>query len=193
MILLQSTLQTIMLSTDSWLSQQLEAHKTPSVQYAFFDTARTIHFYKSGMSDVATGVPVRESTTYNLFSITKTFTALAVLQLAQEDKLDLQSPAARYLHTFPYGGDVTVHQLLSHTAGIPNPLPLRWTHLSTEHAGFDSDGFFRGVFSRNNALKSLPGARFRYSNRLVLLRAKGSHSCSRSAKDSRSVRGAPRR
>ena len=103
-------------------------------------------------------LPVRESTTYNLFSITKTFTALAVLQLAQEGKLDLQSPAASYLPDFPYGDDITVLQLLSHTAGIPNPMPLRWTHLASEHTTFDSDRFFRGIFSRNSALKSLPGS-----------------------------------
>jgi CubicO group peptidase (beta-lactamase class C family) len=153
-----------MKNVETWLSRQVEQHKTPSIQYAFFNSAETIYAYRFGWRDVAKQLPVQESTSYNLFSITKTFTALAVLQLAQDGKLDLQRPVTEYLPDFPYTNKITVHQLLTHTAGIPNPMPLRWTHLTNEHADFDADKFFKEIFRKKNRLKSAPGARFRYSN-----------------------------
>lgn len=60
-------------------------------------------------------------TLVNLFSCTKTFTAVAVLQLAAEGKLSLEAPVARYWPEFAANGKstITVRQLLNHQAGLP--------------------------------------------------------------------------
>lgn len=151
-------------SIHSLLQRDVESNKTPSVQYAFFDQNTIIYSFQNGLSDINQRKMVDAATTYNLFSITKTFTALAVLQLAQAGKVDLDAPMQKYLPWFPYGGQVTIEQVLQHVAGIPNPLPLRWTHLETEHKQFNRDLFFAGVFNKHDRLKFSPGVKFLYSN-----------------------------
>lgn len=76
----------------------------------------------SGTSDVQTGAPVREQGRFRVGSITKVFTAVMVLQLAQERRIDLDEPVQRYLPgvlpaDYP---PVPVYTLLDHTSGLPS-------------------------------------------------------------------------
>jgi D-alanyl-D-alanine carboxypeptidase len=153
-----------MKNINSFLKDQVDYQKTPSIQYAFFDQDSILFEGQYGWSNVKEKKLADSSTTYNLYSVTKTFTALAVLQLAQLGKIELAHPASMYLPEFPYGKDITIEQLLSHTGGIPNPLPLRWIHLANEHELFDRDMFFKEVFKNHSELQSQPGTKFKYSN-----------------------------
>jgi D-alanyl-D-alanine carboxypeptidase len=153
-----------MKNINSFLKSQVDNHQTPSIQYAFFDTDSIVYELRYGLKNIKSKVPVDSSTTYHLYSITKTFTALAVLQLVQSGRIELGNPVSRYLPEFPYGQKITVEQLLSHTSGIPNPLPLKWIHLPEEHSNFNRDRFFADVFKANPKLDFEPGAKFKYSN-----------------------------
>ncbi len=62
---------------------------------------------------------ITPSTSFHLASVSKPFTAMAVLKLWEEGKLNIDSPAANYLQGFPLK-DVTVRNLLNHRSGIPN-------------------------------------------------------------------------
>ncbi len=86
------------------------------------------------------------------------------MQLAQQKKIDINKPVIKYLPDFSYGAEITVKQLLNHTAGIPNPIPLSWIHLHSEHKTFNRNAFFKSIFERNSKLKSKPGEEFAYSN-----------------------------
>lgn len=147
-----------------FLTDQVERHQTPSVQYAFFDLERTQVEFRHGLKNIRLQQPVHALTTYHLFSITKTFTALAMLQLAEAGKIELKNPAVQYLPDFPYPDTITVEHLLNHTSGIPNPMPLRWIHAECEHTSFQHDAFFTDVFRQHAALSFTPGTRFQYSN-----------------------------
>lgn len=149
---------------NDFLKDQVDNHKTPSVQYAFFDTNETIFASRYGVKNVSSGEAVDSATTYHLYSVTKTFTALAVLQLVQAGKVRLSDRIIQYIADFPYDSAITVEQLLSHTSGIPNPMPLKWIHLASEHRDFNHDAFFRDIFSKHAKLAFQPGAKFRYSN-----------------------------
>jgi CubicO group peptidase (beta-lactamase class C family) len=107
---------------------------------------------------------VNDKTTYNAFSITKTFTALAILQLAEQKKIDIEQPVKRYLADFQYSRDITIRQLLSHSAGIPNPIPLNWIHLTGEQRSFDRNEFFKALFIKNKKIRFQPNQTFAYSN-----------------------------
>ena len=97
--------------------------------------------------------------------MTKTFTAVAVLQLVEQGKLGLDDDIDRYLPATPYGGQhITIRQLLDHTSGLPNPIPLRWAHLSEEDRGFDEDEALAQVVRDNPRLASELGQKFAYSN-----------------------------
>lgn len=82
----------------------------------------------AGMADNAGEEVWQQDTLVNLFSCTKTFTAVAALQLVAEGKLELDSPVARIWPEFAANGKqgITLRQLLSHQAGLPairEPLP----------------------------------------------------------------------
>lgn len=149
---------------NDFLKYQVDHGETPSVQYAFFDSDATIYELYYGLGNVKTKKPIDSSTAYHLYSVTKTFTALSVLQLAEKGRIDLYGKVANYVPDFPYSNNITVEQLLSHTAGIPNPMPLRWIHLLEEHQDFNRDTFFREIFRKHSGLVSKPGTQFRYSN-----------------------------
>jgi D-alanyl-D-alanine carboxypeptidase len=153
-----------MKNINSFLKDQVNYHQSPSVNYAFFDTDSIIYEMRDGLKNVRTNEPVDDKTTYHLYSVTKTFTALAVLQLAQSARLELSKPVCSYLPEFPYSKEITIQQLLSHTSGIPNPLPLKWIHLMEDHNGFNRDNFFSDVFKANSKLDFEPGTNFKYSN-----------------------------
>ena len=149
---------------DSILIRLIEKNKTPSLQYIIFDKDSIIHRFHSGFADIKRQKKADEFTTYHAYSVTKTFTALAILQLAEKGDLDINHSVNKYYPNFPYSSDITVRQLLTHTAGIPNPLPLSWIHLTSEHQSFDSHSFFENIFVRNNKVKSKPNEKFLYSN-----------------------------
>jgi len=82
-------------------------------------------FYGHGLADIASNSPVCEDTVFRIGSITKTFTAIAVLQLWEQGLVDLDVPANDYLRAYRLvpakaaHRPATVRQLLTHTAGLP--------------------------------------------------------------------------
>ncbi|MEN1972407.1 serine hydrolase domain-containing protein [Luteimonas sp. MJ204] len=72
-----------------------------------------------GLGDVAAGTPVTPATSFRLASVSKQFTAAAVLLLAEDGRLRLDDPVRRWLPALPASADgVTLHHLLSHTSGL---------------------------------------------------------------------------
>ncbi|HMS64524.1 MAG TPA: serine hydrolase domain-containing protein [Ignavibacteria bacterium] len=146
------------------LNKEIRDNKTPGVNYLVFNRDKLIYNFKGGFADVENNIKINDLTTFNAYSITKTFTALAVLQLAEKNELNIKDPAIKYLPEFPYQGEITIQQLLAHTAGIPNPVPLSWIHLTEDHQTFDRNKFFEKVMSKNNHVKTHPNEKFSYSN-----------------------------
>jgi CubicO group peptidase (beta-lactamase class C family) len=146
------------------LAQHITDRTTPGLQYLHFSPDSILFRYHAGLASVARGSAVSRHTRFNGFSVTKTITAVAVLQLVESGALELDQPARAYLPSFPYSGQITVRQLLTHSAGIPNPIPLRWMHLEAEHPNFDRDAFFSAEYARHPKVASAPNARFAYSN-----------------------------
>lgn len=137
----------------------------PGLQYVVVGPEGTLFDYAGGWADVGQRVPLTSGRTMMAFSMTKPVTAIAVLQLVEQGLLGLDDDIDRYLPQTPYRGQkITVRQLLAHTSGIPNPIPLRWTHLAQEDATFDEDAALADVLNANADLRSAPGERYAYSN-----------------------------
>jgi D-alanyl-D-alanine carboxypeptidase len=149
---------------DNILIKQVEENKTPSVQYAIFNKESVLYEFQLGLSDISNKQKADKNTTYNAYSVTKTFTALSILQLAEQRKLDTEHPVRKYLPEFPYSSEITIRQLLTHSAGIPNPIPLSWIHLAEESDTFDRNKFFSQIFTKYQKTKSRPNEKYAYSN-----------------------------
>lgn len=149
---------------DALLQHQIGARKTPGLYYAFFDAGRILHEFSGGEADLKNEIPVDAQTVFYGYSVTKTFTATAVLQLAEQGKLHLDDPVKKYLPSFVYGGEIRIRHLLAHSAGLPNPLPISWIHRAEDDAGFDGNAFFQNVFQKNPKARSKPNDKFAYTN-----------------------------
>jgi CubicO group peptidase (beta-lactamase class C family) len=150
--------------TEKILLDEILNNRSPSAQYILFNKDSVLKRFTLGMADIDLGIKVDEKTTYNVYSITKTFTALAILQLAQGNQLNLDDPVRKYLPGIPYDSEITIKHLLTHSAGIPNPIPLSWIHLAKEENSFDGDQFFEGIISKYNKTRFDPNQKFAYSN-----------------------------
>lgn len=74
-----------------------------------------------GLADVARGEPITETTAFDFASVSKQFTAIAVLRLAEDGALALTDPLSRHLPALPgWAASVTLDDLLHHTSGIPD-------------------------------------------------------------------------
>lgn len=153
-----------MTNAEQILNNEIENGKSPSIQYFFFDQHKIIDSIQKGFADIKGQIEVDSNTTYHALSVTKTFTALATLQLVERELLELEKPVIHYLPAFAYGNEITVKQLLNHTSGIPNPIPLAWIHLEIEHQSFERNSFFDLIIEKNKKVKSRPNEKFAYSN-----------------------------
>ena len=151
-------------AAEAFLNSLLDHRKTPGLQYVFADTDQVLFRFSGGYADINEKIPVGNDTTFNGYSITKTFTAAAVVKLAIEGKVDLDEPISTYVDDFPYKQSPTVRQTLQHIGGFPNPNPMPWIHLAEEHETFDSRAFIEKVVHENAELESEPGEKFAYSN-----------------------------
>ena len=109
-----------------------------------------------GLANMEWEIPNQVNTKFKIASITKQFTAMLILQLVAEKKLDLHKPISYYLPDYPKenGEQITIHQLLIHTSGITD-----MHHDEKKHRPKAMVDQFA-----NEPLQSTPGERFSYSN-----------------------------
>ena len=121
----------------------------------------------AGFADLRTGAPMTPDTACLWFSMTKIVTATAVMQLAERGALSLEDPVRTFVPGFPAPRsgwpEVTVRHLLSHSAGLANPIPVRWVHRAGE-PGRDPGEFATELLRRNRRLRFPAGSKAVYSN-----------------------------
>jgi len=139
--------------------------EVPGLQYIAVTADRVLFEYAGGWADIQGQKGMTLDTTLMAYSMTKTFTAVAILQLAEQGKLSLDDVIDRYLPNAAYHGHgITLRQLLNHTSGVPNPIPLRWVHLAAEDSSFDEAEALATVLRKNPDLAFEPGRKYAYSN-----------------------------
>ena len=143
--------------------RELSPPDGPGIQYIIVDKSNVIFEYSSGLSDVKSRTPLSLNHTMAAFSMTKTITAIAVLQLVEKQLIKLDDKVDGYIK-HPYSPDITIRQLLNHTSGIPNPIPLKWVHLADNNDKFSEDAALDHVLRENPKSDSAPGANYAYSN-----------------------------
>jgi CubicO group peptidase (beta-lactamase class C family) len=146
------------------LDAAVERGDTPGLQYVVVGPGGPLFDGAAGFADLSAGRPLEPGTTMMAYSMTKTFTAAAVLQLVERGALSLDAPVRSLLPDVPYDERLAVRHLLAQTSGIPNPVPLRWVHLPEEHAAYDERAMLARRLAENPRLGSAPGERYGYSN-----------------------------
>jgi CubicO group peptidase (beta-lactamase class C family) len=114
-----------------------------------------------GLADLEQGVPCRTNTNFRLASVTKQFTAMAVLILAERKKLSVNERLTDLLPEFPkWGEQITVRHLLTHTSGVIDYEDI--IPKGTELPVLDRDVL--RLLKNQKETYFAPGSKFRYSN-----------------------------
>ncbi|MBO7433133.1 MAG: beta-lactamase family protein [Salinivirgaceae bacterium] len=116
-----------------------------------------------GYSNIAKKLPNTDTTAFQLASVSKQFTAVAILQLYERGKLRLTDSVAKYLPSFPYP-DITIHQLLIHRSGLPNYHYLCDRKKMLDDPYFSNQQIVAELIEANAGRYFLPNRRFQYSN-----------------------------
>src|SRR5215510_3971163 len=137
---------------------ELEETKTPGAVVAIVQGDTIVYQKGFGVSNVETAQAVTPEMLFRIGSMTKMYTAAALVSLAEEGKIDLNAPIGKYLEGLPPRlGSVTAHQLMSHTAGLTDGAAMFGKHddgaLAEEVRGYKDSMFFTD-----------PGAVFSYAN-----------------------------
>jgi len=104
-------------NVDKLIQREMRERRIPGVQVAVVKDGKIVLSKAFGTAD--------DKTVFPIFSCTKAFTGVAVMQLVEEGKVDLSAPVSRYLDGLPPAWQqITIRQLLTHVSGLPNILNL---------------------------------------------------------------------
>ncbi|MFC2021321.1 serine hydrolase domain-containing protein [Chloroflexota bacterium] len=150
-----ANLQKVFEHIDQFAELWMKEFNIPGLAIAFTDREKLLRVSTYGFTDLANQAPVTPDTMFEIGSLGKPFTAIALLQLRDEGKLDLHEPVAQYLPWFRVQSEyppITVHHLMNHTAGI-----VRGTDLAPH-------GLYESWALRETRTTAPPGEYFSYSN-----------------------------
>jgi len=106
-------------SVDDYIRAQMVRRKIPGLALAVVQGGQVVKLAGYGLASVELEAPVTPDTVFELASVTKQFTATAIMQLAEEGKVGVDDPVAKYLPgTPPAWQAITIRHLLTHTAGL---------------------------------------------------------------------------
>jgi len=107
---------------ESFILDKMSLTGLPGLSIAIVEGDKVVYARGFGQRNIDSGLPATPGTVYSCGSVTKSFTALAILQLAEQNKLSLDDDISKYLdfHVKPKGKDILIKHLLSHSSGIPS-------------------------------------------------------------------------
>jgi CubicO group peptidase (beta-lactamase class C family) len=172
-----------------WLTRARRSEKIPGLAIGLIRDGRAVLSEGAGVRDRERDLPATPRTIFGLASITKSFTALTVLRLAEHGQLRVRDPVVRWLPEYrtpnrAWSRRTTLHHLLTHTSGLP-PLPsiyytasrsfaldlpydpavARRVGIDTERRPIDTyEGLLEYLATERYRPLGPPGARFSYSN-----------------------------
>lgn len=137
---------------------------SPGCALAIIKDDQIIYKRGYGMADLERGVPISPETVFHVGSISKQFTAMTILMLAQQGKLSVDDDIRKFIPEMPdYGTPVTVRQLLLHTSGLRDQQDLLWL-AGWRREDEQTEEDILGLVSRQKELNFKPGEEFGYSN-----------------------------
>ena len=153
-------------SVDDYVNSQMTARKLPGLSLAVVRNGRIVKATGYGVASLELRAPATAQTVYEIGSISKQFTADAILLLAEDGKLQLDDPIARYVGgTPPAWSAITIRRILTHTAGLPD--------FDTGNIGFSYRREYTAAefvaLMAGQPLTFAPGEQWNYTNAFPLL------------------------
>ena len=144
-----------------WLPTRVKLSDIPGLSIAIIYKGKVLYKNGFGYADVEKKIKAKEDTIYHIASISKTFTAVAILQLVEKGKIKLDDKVSKYIKWFKGKNksgdlkDITIRHLLSNTSGI-------WRDGNTPH--WVTGKFPKSLTLSKDSLIFKPSSEFKYSN-----------------------------
>ncbi|MEA4988073.1 MAG: serine hydrolase domain-containing protein [Anaerovorax sp.] len=152
---------------DHHLMKLTKDSNSPSLSVLIADHGKVVYKKSFGYANVEEKIPATPSTNYRLASVTKMFTAMCIILLKEQGRLDYEAPVHTILKDFPeYGKDITVRHLLTHTSGLKDyygePTELIGGGFTETNQLTDHDVY--EIVKRMDGTYFEPGKDFQYSD-----------------------------
>ena len=152
---------------DKLIAEQVADKRLPALSIALVDDQQIVWSKGYGFQDVAKKVPASAETVYRVGSVSKLFTDVAVMQLVEQGKLDLDAPVSQYISDFkpkmlPEHKPITLRMLMAHRSGLIREPPVG--------NYFDpSEPTLKKTVASLNGIDVVyaPGERIKYSNAAI--------------------------
>ncbi len=158
-------LESALPDADEIFKRFVAENKIPGMVWGVVIDGQLVHVGSTGVRDRATGDGVNAGTIFRIASMTKSFTALAILKLRDEGKLSLEDPVSKWIPEFAAielptrdSAPIKVRQLLSHNSGFPEDNPWADQQLAA------SDAEVTRWLKQGIPFSTPPGTRYEYSN-----------------------------
>ena len=135
------------------------ADDAPGIILSIAEGDEVLYQKAVGLMDVEAGIPRQVNETFDIASVSKEFTAVSILQLAERNALSLDDPLSKYFSDLPNGDEITLHHLLTHTHGLPQIMSAK-----TFDGTLPRDLEVSLGHIREQAPRFAPGERYDYGN-----------------------------
>ena len=113
---------------DAFIAREMKEKDLPAISIALVDDQTIVWSKGFGFADPEAKIPASADTVYRVGSISKLFTDIAIMQLAEKGEIDIDAPVTKYLPDFrpknSFGKAITLRQLMSHRSGLVRETPI---------------------------------------------------------------------
>jgi CubicO group peptidase (beta-lactamase class C family) len=108
-------------SVDLFINAMMKKKRIPGLQLAVIQHNKVVKNAAYGMANIEQNIPATSESVFSINSITKAFTGVAVMQLAEEGKLNISDPLAKHLDSLPPEWQkISIKDVMTHTSGLPD-------------------------------------------------------------------------
>lgn len=146
---------------DSAILTVFKDQEGPGAVFMVAQQGKIVYHKAFGKANLELEVDMNTESVFQLGSMTKQFTAIAVLMLEEQGKLHVTDPVSKYIPDYPAGDKITIHHLLTHTSGIKDFTKMKSL---SEIAQKEMTPKMMVDFFKNEAMDFAPGEKFVYNN-----------------------------
>jgi CubicO group peptidase (beta-lactamase class C family) len=146
---------------DSLIQTEFKDKNGPGGVFMVAKNGKTIYQKAFGKANLELDVNLTTESVFQIGSMTKQFTAIAVLMLEEQGKLNVQNTVSKYIPDYPAGDKITIHHLLTHTSGIKDFTKMKSIR---DIAQKEMTPKMMVDFFKNEPVDFAPGEKFDYNN-----------------------------
>ncbi|WP_309428083.1 serine hydrolase domain-containing protein [Chryseobacterium sp.] len=146
---------------DSIILTGFGSKNEPGGVFMVAKNGKTIYRKAFGKANLELNTDMTPDQVFQIGSMTKQFTAIAILMLEQQGKLNVNDPVSKYIRDYPSGDQITIHHLLTHTSGIKDFTKMKSLQTIAQK---EMKPEMMVDFFKNEPVDFAPGEKFEYNN-----------------------------